>query len=42
MLVRIGASGQQRRAIAVLDRSGVTAAGGPVRLVALYQVPYTP
>ena len=39
VLVRIGETGPQRRIIAVLDRSGVTAAGGKVRILAHHPVP---
>jgi hypothetical protein len=39
LLVRIGTSGPQRRIIAILDRSGVNAAGDKVRIVAQYPVP---
>jgi hypothetical protein len=39
MLVRLGEDGPQRRMIAILDRSGVTPAGGTVRVVALHPVP---
>ena len=39
ILVRIGTSGPQRRIIAILDRSGVNAAGDKVRIVAQYPVP---
>jgi hypothetical protein len=40
VLVRIGANGPQRRTVAILDRSDVTATGGAVRVVSLYEVPY--
>lgn len=39
ILVRIGADGPQKRAIAILDRSNVYSAGGGVRVVALHPVP---
>jgi hypothetical protein len=39
ILVRIGPNGPQKRVIAILDRSGVTPAGGKVKIVAIQQVP---
>jgi hypothetical protein len=39
ILVRIGETGPQKRVIAILDRSGVTPAGGKVKIVAIQQVP---
>jgi len=39
ILVRIGPNGPQKRAIAILDRSGVTPAGGKVKIVAIQMVP---
>ncbi len=39
ILVRIGTDGPQKRVIAILDRSGVTPAGGKVKIVAIQSVP---
>jgi len=39
ILVRVGPSGPQKRVIAIFDRSGVTPAGGKVKIVAIQQVP---
>ncbi|MGA2173263.1 MAG: helix-hairpin-helix domain-containing protein, partial [Sedimentisphaerales bacterium] len=39
ILVRIGSDGPQKRVIAILDRSGVTPAGGKVKVIAIQQVP---
>jgi hypothetical protein len=39
ILVRIGADGPQKRVVAILDRSGVTPAGGKVKVIAVQQVP---
>ncbi len=39
ILVRIGLDGPQRRVMAILDRSAVTAEGGQVRIRALHPVP---
>jgi hypothetical protein len=39
ILVRIGQNGPQKRVIAIFDRSGVTPAGGKVKIVAIQQVP---
>ncbi len=39
ILVRIGPNGPQKRVVAIFDRSGVTPAGGKVKVVAIQQVP---
>ena len=39
ILVRIGTDGPQKRVVAILDRSGVTPAGGKVKIIAIQQVP---
>jgi hypothetical protein len=39
ILVRIGQNGPQKRVVAILDRSGVTPAGGKVKVIAIQQVP---
>lgn len=39
ILVRIGVDGPQKRVVAILDRSGVTPAGGKVKVVAIQPVP---
>ncbi len=39
ILVRIGKDGPQKRVIAIFDRSGVTPAGGKVKIVAIQPVP---
>ena len=39
ILVRIGADGPQKRALAILDRSNVYTANGKVKIVALHNVP---
>jgi hypothetical protein len=39
ILVRIGVDGPQKRVLAILDRSQVTASGGKVKILALHPVP---
>jgi hypothetical protein len=39
ILVRVGVDGPQKRVVAILDRSGVTPAGGKVKVVAIQSVP---
>jgi hypothetical protein len=39
ILVRIGQDGPQKRVVAILDRSGVTPAGGKVKVIVIQSVP---